>query len=339
MKKKSSKSKLFIFISLFLLVILLSGIGLYQWLLFQLSPTLTGPVSFEIPQNASLASISKLLKDIGYVRNDRVFALYLRYKELDRDIKAGQYTIENYTSLEDLSSLLTRGQEKLFTFTIPEGYTIKQIARKLATEGLVDEQAFLDLALHPPAELSRELLADFPENASLEGFLFPETYSLARPDAYRIIEMMTQQFKKVFNPELYSDKDKLGLTPYQIVILASIIEKEAQSAEEFPQVASVFYNRLRDGWRLEACSTVEYVIEKEAYVLSLEELEFDSPYNTYRVDGLPVGPIANPGARALNAALHPASTPYYFFVAKGDGTHAFSKSLEEHQRNVRKYLP
>jgi UPF0755 protein len=339
MKKKSSKSKLFIFISVFLILILITGLWGYRWLVFQLSPAVRGPVSFEIPQNANLSSITKLIKDIGYVRNDRVFALYLRYKELDRDIKAGQYTIESYTSLEDLSSLLTRGQEKLFTFTIPEGYTIKQIARKLSTEGLVDEQAFLDLALHPPAELSRDLLAEFPENASLEGFLFPETYSLARPDAYRIIEMMTQQFKKVFTPELYSDTERLGLSPYELVVLASIIEKEAQSAEEFPQVASVFYNRLRDGWRLEACSTVEYVIDKESYVLSLEELEIDSPYNTYRVDGLPVGPIANPGARAISAALNPASTPYFFFVAKGDGTHAFSKSLEEHHRNVRKYLP
>jgi UPF0755 protein len=339
MKKKTTASKLLLFFFIFLLLVVISGIIGYQWLSYQLSPVNQGPISFEISQSSSLPTITKLIKDQGYVRNDKVFALYLRYKQADRDIKAGEYSIESYTSLEDLVKILTTGQEKLFTFTIPEGFTIKQIARKLSQEGLVEEQVFLDLAMHPPDEFTLGLLDDFPEDATLEGFLFPETYSLARPDAYRIIEMMTQQFKKVFSPATLQDTAKLGLSPYEIIILASIIEKEAQSADEFPQVASVFYNRLRDGWRLEACSTVEYVIEKEAYVLSLQELEIDSPYNTYRVDGLPAGPIANPGARALNAALNPANTPYFFFVAKGDGTHAFSKTLEEHNRNVSKYLP
>ncbi len=336
MKKKSPPTKLFLVL---ILILGASAWGAYHLLFQQLSPSYQGPVSFEISPNASLNSITEMLQEKGYVKNARVFSLYLRYREVDRNIKAGEYTIEAYSSLEDLIGILTTGQEKILQFTIPEGYTIRQIAKSLSSQGFLDEEEFLDLAKNPPKELVPTLLEGFPEKSTLEGFLFPDTYRIARPNAYRVIELMVNQFQRVFSEEMQLQSNDMGFTAYELITLASVIEKETQYADEFPMVSSVFHNRIRDGWRLEACSTVEYVLEKESYVLTLEELKIDSPYNTYLYDGLPIGPIANPGLRAIQAALNPDKTPYYFFVAKGDGTHAFGRTLEEHNRNVRIYLP
>jgi UPF0755 protein len=336
MKKKSQPIKLFLII---VLILGAGAFGAYHWFFYQLSPTHLGPASFEIPKNASLYSISETLKEKGYIRDARMFSLYLRYREVDRNIKAGEYSIEAYEGLDELIALLTTGQEKILQFTIPEGYTIRQIAKSLSSQGFLDEEEFLDLAKNPPKELIPFLGEDFPEDATLEGFLFPDTYRISRPDAYRVIETMVRQFDRVFTEEMQLRSRELGFSVFDLITLASVIEKETQYADEFPMVSSVFHNRIRDGWRLEACSTVEYVLEKESYVLTLEELKIDSPYNTYLYDGLPIGPIANPGLRAIQAALNPDKTPYYFFVAKGDGTHAFGRTLEEHNRNVRVYLP
>ncbi len=337
MKFKASNS---VFIVLFVLIVLSGGIYFtFRWIGYQLGPSYTGEVEFIIESQSTLSHISNIIQEKGYVRNARLFSLYLRYKEADRQIKAGEYHIESYTSLDNLIQILMQGQERSFDFTIPEGYNMLQIARKLSQEGLVDESEFIALAKHPPSEICQDLLSDFPAETSLEGFLFPETYRITQPDARKVIDMMTRQFRKVFTFDLEERAMELGFTPFEIIVLASIIEKEAQYADEFPLVSSVFHNRLKDGWKLEACSTVEYVIEKESYVLSLEELKIDSPYNTYLYSGLPKGPIANPGQRAIIAALYPESSPYYFFVARGDGTHAFSKTLSEHLRNVQRYLP
>ncbi len=339
MKKNGLIRKLIVSLTVILLI---AGIGLFsafQWIKLQLQPTYQGSIAFEIQKDTTLAQVAQKLESLGYVRNARVFTYYLRYKDVDRNIKAGEYKIEAYTSLDDLIKVLVTGQEKTYRFTVPEGFHHRQIANKLSAEGLMNAEEFKQWVHHPPDEILSKLPESIPENASLEGFLFPETYFIARPDAFRIIDLMTSQFSQIFTEEMLERSHELGFTLHEIITLASIIEREAQYYDELALVSSVFHNRLRDGWLLQACSTVEYVTEKEGYVLTLEELQIDSPYNTYMYSGLPKGPIANPGLSSIMAALYPDSSNYYFFVAKGDGTHAFSRTLEEHNRNVRRYIP
>jgi UPF0755 protein len=224
--------------------------------------------------------------------------------------------------------------------TIAEGYTLSQIAQLLDDLRIVDKKAFLQKASSPAFIFSLGLshLATSKTGMTLEGFLFPNTYHLVKEmTPEEVIQMMVHQFKKVFGPEEVARAIQLGITPREVVILASIIEKEASLPEEKPLVSAVFHNRLRKRIPLQSDPTVIYGIKNFNGNLTKADLQRPTPYNTYLIPGLPPAPICNPGKDSIVTALYPSPVSYIYFVSKNDGSHYFSSNIEEHNRAVWKY--
>jgi UPF0755 protein len=228
---------------------------------------------------------------------------------------------------------LVSGEVKLYKITIPEGYNIAQIASLTAEAGFGEREKFIAAATDASFAREKGIEAD-----TFEGYLFPDTYFFPRgTDSRKIIATMVDRFRSVFKPEWKDQGQVLGFTIHQIITLASIIEKETGVASERPIISSVFHNRLKKRMRLESDPTVIYGIKNFNGNLTRKHLATKTPYNTYRIKGLPRGPIANPGLESIHAALHPANTPYIYFVSKKDKTHQFSTNLKDHNKAVRKY--
>lgn len=329
--------KLFSKILIFIVSIIFLGTLFYSYLIYSLTPESDRVYEFEIYKNESLENIGKKLQDMNIIKDTNMFKLYLKLNDKDTKIKAGKYRIENIKNIDELISILEKGQEKLIKYTIPEGYTIEQIAEKLSEMKIVDKNEFINLSQRKGNEFNFKFSGEV-KDGNLEGFLFPDTYLISEPDARKVILQMLGGFEVAFNDDMRNRAIAQNMSVKEVVTLASIVEREAKLDSERPIIASVFLNRLKAGWKLEACSTVEYVVKKNAKVLSLEDLEIDSPYNTYKYSGLPPTPICNPGKKSILAVLYPADTQYFYFVSKGDGSHAFSKTFAEHEENIRKYL-
>jgi UPF0755 protein len=229
-----------------------------------------------------------------------------------------------------------------FDITIPEGWRMEQIAEeyeRLGGEG--GAQAFLE-AVKGIDRSQFDFLADVPPDASLEGFLFPDTYRFDGRDPKQNVATMLTNFGNKYTPEMRQRTQQMGLTIYDVVTVASLVEREAQLPEERPTIADIYLSRWEQNWKLDADPTVQYALgtPKDWWPkLSGDDLFYDSPYNTYQRDGLPPGPIANPGFASIQAVLFPDDTPYMYFVAKGDtGEHAFAVTAEEQAANVETYL-
>lgn len=323
---------------LLLIVFFLAVSGCCYFFKVQMQPFKPGAPAVEvlIPTGASTTAIASILVDQGIIRSPLIFRLVTYAYGLDRQLKSGHYLISPGLSLPEIIRVLVNGEVQEVEFTVPEGYTVKQIAALLQQKGLVREEEFLEAATE---DYPFEFLQDLPPGSEpLEGFLYPDTYrvSLGTPPR-EIIMMMLNRFNQVYR-EIYVESDiSQKYSTREIVTLASIIEREARLDGERPIVASVFVNRMDRGMRLESCATVEYLLPEPKPVLTYEDLQIDSPYNTYRVDGLPPGPIANPGRASLLAALKPARSDYLYFVAKPDGSHHFSRTLSEHNQAVLRY--
>jgi UPF0755 protein len=221
----------------------------------------------------------------------------------------------------------------LYRVTIPEGYNLKQIAQAIETSGLATYDHFLQAATDPEFARKKGIPAD-----TFEGYLFPDTYLFPRnTNPHRIITAMADRFEGIFTPRWETRAQQLGFSVHQIVTLASMIEKETGDPSERPIISSVFHNRLRKKMRLESDPTVIYAIADFNGNLTRKHLQTYTAYNTYKIFGLPPGPIASPGQKALKAALYPADTNFLFFVAKRDGTHHFSTTISGHNKAVRKY--
>lgn len=277
----------------------------------------------------STRRIAGELKAAGVIRSTYAFVIWHRFHH-QRSLKAGEYLFERTANSREIHDRLARGDIYVHTVVIPEGYTIFDIAQAMQEAGLASRQEFLDVAMSDTG-----LISDLaPEAKTLEGYLFPATYKFTRTQtAQDMVAVMVKQFRQVA-------KD-IGLTAdiHKTVTMASIIEKETAVPEERPIVASVYYNRLTRNIALQADPSVIYAkLLQGTYTGALhhEDLRVDSAYNTYRYPGLPPGPISNPGKTSLDAALHPASTDYYYFVSDGNSHHRFSRSLEEHNHNVAK---
>jgi UPF0755 protein len=225
---------------------------------------------------------------------------------------------------------IVRGEVLLHQITFPEGYTMKQMAEILNSRGLARADRFIATASNP-AFVQKLNIPAF----TLEGYLFPDTYQFARNlPVENILSSLVERFDQHFGPAQDEKADQLGFTRHQVVILASVVEKETAVAEERPMIAGVFLNRLKKGIRLQSDPTVIYGLKNFNGNLTRAHLETDTPYNTYTRRGLPAGPICTPGAESIRAVLNPASTAYLYFVAKKDGTHHFSTSLVEHNAAV-----
>lgn len=289
-----------------------------------------------IEPGTDAGSILERLERREVLPDARLARAWLVYGMGDPPLKAGEYRFEGPHAPVDVLAKLARGDVLLRRVTVVEGLTLEETARALADAGFGREDAFL-LAMRDPAPV-----ADLdPEAETLEGYLFPETYSFARGASEReIVATMVRTFREALERDLRPLLEVRSWTVRELVTLASLVEKEAKVDEERPLVAAVYANRLEEGMGLYADPTVIYALKRRDVWdgnLTREHLELDSPYNTYRYGGLPPGPIASPGLGSLRAAAEPADVPYLYFVSRNDGTHVFARSLQEHNANVRRW--
>jgi UPF0755 protein len=286
-----------------------------------------------VPAGSGVNALSGTLTRRGIIDNALKFRLLFFLKNRHARIKTGEYRLSAAMSPLEIIGILVRGDVLLHKLTVPEGLNIKQIARLVDQSGLAGGDAFLRAATDPDFVAALGIKAD-----TAEGYLFPETYFFpSSVSAETIIKAMTDRFQTVFTQEWRRRAQELGFSVHEIVTLASIIEKETAIPEERPLIASVFHNRLSRDMRLESDPTVIYGIADFDGNLTRAHLNTMTPYNTYRIKGLPPGPIANPGRASLAAALYPADTAYLYFVATGKGSHYFSTRFADHNRAVRKY--
>ncbi len=289
----------------------------------------------ELPAGAGTRAIGEKLVDAGVVRDTLTFRVALWRSGIARQLKAGESRFDRPMSALDVVRKIARGEVYLRPVTFPEGLTIDDMA------AIFEAHGFGKAAQFRAAAADRSLIADLdPQARDLEGYLFPETYTLPRRASARdLVKMMVHRFRQVFAP-MQADAEREGMSVRDVVTLASIVEKETGKPDERPVVAAVYLNRLRIRMGLQCDPTVIYALRRAGRYngnLTREDLAWQSPYNTYLHAGLPPGPIAAPGRSSLDAAVHPAQADYLYFVSRNDGSHVFARSLEEHNRNVFRY--
>lgn len=347
----------FAFLLLLILAVIVVGVALF--LVYYARPPIARQaqvggkpveVVFEVQPGETTSDIAMHLAEEGLIRVPLIFQLYARVVGLDSQLEAGRYVLRSDMNLDEILQTLTEAPgEPEVSLTLREGLRLEQVVISL------DEQA-----IAPAAELEQALtltytydfLADRPAGATLEGYLFPDTYRI--PQSYtatQVIDFLLRAFDGKFTPAMREQAAEKDMTIFEVVTLASIVEREAILDGERPIIASVYLNRLDIGMALDADPTVQYAMgynqrqERWWPTIYFDELgvenlsQYDHPYNTYYHAGLPPGPICSPGLASLQAVLEPADTNYLFFVAKGDGSHAFAETLEEHNANVARYQP
>jgi len=325
-----------------ILVIVLAILGGAGW--FWLRARITTPyrgfsepeIFVELPSGTSVAGIADKLAEAGVVPDALTFRLAARFNHYDRHLQAGEYRFADPATPGDVAARLARGDVYKHPVTFPEGLTIHEMAAIFDRSGLGTAADF------EAAAANTTLVAEIdPDAASLEGYLFPDTYTLPRhTDAAGVVKAMVSGFLKAFDTPLRNDAVAQNMSAHDVVTLASIIEKETAGPEERPIVSAVYRNRLKLGMALQCDPTVIYGLMLAGRWdgnIRKNDLDMDSPYNTYRHAGLPPGPIASPGRASLQAALHPAPVDYLYFVSRNDGTHVFASTLAEHNKNVSKY--
>jgi UPF0755 protein len=316
-------------------VALLGAVAVAGSLRWALSPALVSapPAIFDVRPGVSLGLVARDLESRGLIRSSAAFTLLARYRQLDGALQVGEYELSAALAPGEILTRIVEGRVVVYEVVIPEGLTAARVALRLEAAGLSDAADFSAFAFNPASAGSLGV-----EGATLEGYLFPDTYRLPRGLGVReVAEVLVDEFLEVWR-EIEPQARRQELSMLEVVTLASIIEKETAAPEERPLIASVFRNRLKRGMRLETDPTVIYGISDFDGNLRRRDLEnAANPYNTYQIPGLPPGPIANPGADALRAAVNPAESDYLFFVSRNDGTHVFSKTYSEHVRAVDQY--
>jgi len=293
------------------------------------------PILIDIPRGATSESIGEALYAAGLVRSARVFAIAARLRGVGGSLQEGEYRLSPAMPLLDIVETLARGDVVLRRVTIPEGFTAGDTVEALVAAGIGTRAGLTDLVTGGAAHFSYPFLRDDPKQ-SLEGYLFPDTYLIPHRLADRdVIGLFLRRFAAVVVPRWQQTAPERPLR--EVIIMASLIEREAKVPAERPVIASVLYNRLAQGMRLEVDASVLYALGRHKDVVTFDDLRVDSPYNTYRYAGLPPGPIANPGLAAIAAALTPAQTSYLFYVARADGSHVFSRTFREHLDAIKKY--
>jgi UPF0755 protein len=287
----------------------------------------------EIPPGSSQAAMGRRLADAGVVRSETVFRLAVWMRGAGRRLQAGEYRFDTAMSPAEVADKIRRGDVFLQAITFREGLTIRQMSELYEGRGFGRASEFV-----AAARSGTRIAALDPHASDLEGYLFPDTYSLPRrTTAEQLVERMVVAFEKVMTADLRGQAAARGMSVRELVTLASLVEKETGKPEERPLVSAVYHNRLKIKMALYCDPTVIYALERAGRYtgnLTRDDLQFDSPYNTYRYAGLPPGPIAAPGRASLEAAANPADVPYLYFVSRNDGSHVFAETLDEHNRNV-----
>jgi UPF0755 protein len=303
------------------------------------------PVTFVIESGETAIDIAARLEDQGLVSDGELFRRYVQYHGLDAGIEAGTFTLRQTMTIPEIALALQQGRRPERVLTLQEGLRLEQAATVVASQMGVPRDEFLALVTTgwQDAGLAWPFLGDLPAGATLEGYLFPDTYRLPEEaSSLDVLNRLLETYDSRVTSEMRAAVANQGLTAREMMILASIVEREAVLAEERPLIAAVYHNRLKAGWFLNADPTIQYAIGRQGEtgdwwpVLTLDDLEFASPYNTYRNLGLPPGPICSPGLASIQAVAYPAETDYFFFLAdceKNDGSHLFAVTEEEHLAN------
>lgn len=289
-------------------------------------------VIYEVPDGAMLRGVSEDLEKRGLLRSAKVFEFIARRSERGGAIKTGKYRLNASMSPDEILEVLVSGKTASWTLTFPEGLTLKQCAAIVEKNQVGSAAEFLRITQKEGHKYGKI----FPN--SLEGYFFPDTYTLPLDcDVPELVKIASARFEEMALP--YHTKNS-PLSLKDTIILASLVEREAQVPSERPVIAGVYINRLRDGMKLECDATVQYALGVQKEFLLYKDLEIDSPYNTYKYPGLPAGPICSPGLASIKAACSPAHTEYYYYVrndVKGDGSHVFGRNFREHQDNILRY--
>ncbi|HYQ47466.1 MAG TPA: endolytic transglycosylase MltG [Thermodesulfovibrionales bacterium] len=322
------KSFLFMLIATLLLLLLYAAAEL-----FLPAQQITRNLEIEIPKGTTFRQAVELLRNQNLIRDRRIFLIAARLTGSDRKIRAGYYSLWTGMSPFDILRVLLKGKIVEYEVKILEGDSLVEIAEAFARTGIISSAEFMDLAK------DSDILAYHNISApSLEGYIFPDTYTIPKGmDAKDAIDTMIARMREKYTEKLAARAREIGMTENQVLTLASIIEKEAVIDSERSVISAVYHNRLRKNMPLQADPTSIYGIKSSKEKITLNDLKRKTPYNTYSIKGLPPGPIASPGLKSIVAALYPDNVPYLYFVAQDDRSHRFAESEKEHAENVRLY--
>ncbi len=319
-----------IVVAVIALIVLFCAVGFFIVLRDSGGVDIESDITVEVPNGAGAAAVAELLAENGVIKYPAVFRLESKLGGYDGQYQPGAVTVRSGMSYGDILNALVTSDRDTVRVVIPEGYEITQIVTALHDAGLSGADDFMDAL--DPSLYDYKFLEGLPDReVKLEGYLFPATYEI--PSTYTgrdIVNLMLKTFDNMFKQEYYDRAAEMGMTVDEIVTMASIVERETNADSERAKVAGVFYNRKNSGMKLQSCATVQYVLGERKPVLSIADTEIDSPYNTYKYAGLPVGPICNPGEECIKAALYPEATDAYYFCLSKSGEHIFSATYEEH---------
>ena len=292
-------------------------------------------VYVQIKPGMGITEISNMLENKKVIDNKLIFWLAARFNGVEDQVKTGNYALSKSMDARDVLRIFVAGKTSVIRFTVPEGFSVRDIAKRLDDEGIMSENDFLAAAKdYAPYDY---ITKNKNEIYRVEGFLFPATYEIEpgiEPKA--LIRMMTAAFDERFTADMRAEAARRGMTIKEIITLASLVEKEARYADDRPIIAQVFWTRLDINMPLQSDTTIQYLLDAPKEEVSIKDTEMESPYNTYQHYGLPPGPIANPGMEAIEAVLSPADTDYLYFVADHDGHNHYAMTYSEHQENVRR---
>jgi UPF0755 protein len=314
---------------LVMLFLLLEG----WWILSVPGPLRSGPRVVDVPAHKGVVEVAEILDEAGVIQSRVGFVLLALARGSFRSLKAGEYQIPKGSNTVRVLEQIAGGLVLQHTVVFQEGSTLGELARQLQAERLIPAEELLRVGKDPVFLKTLDIQAD-----SVEGYLFPDTYQFVKgmtPE--EILARMVARMRDKVSADMLAEARDRGLTLHQTLTLASIIEKEAVEASEMPLISAVFWNRMKKDMPLQADPTVQYAVGKDRRRLTREDLQVDSPYNTYRRQGLPPGPIASPGRAAIQAAVRPARVGYLYFVALDDRHHTFSTNLADHNAAVARY--
>lgn len=327
-------------------IIAFSGYLFIKSALSPVNPDSDEQVKIEIPLGSSTSTIAQILEDNGVINNALIYQFYVKFANKP-NLQAGSYSLSPSMTLDEITDRLVAGENALFTITIPEGYNVTQIAEKFASELHFSSKEFLEVAnnreyikkLMDKYSVLQEEILDGEIKTPLEGYLYASTYSFyeKEPTIESIIEEMVSQTEKVITPYM-EQIEKSDFSLHEIITFASLVEKEANKEEQRKEIAGVFYNRLEKDMRLQTDPTVAYAMGEHLEITLYKDLEVDSPYNTYQIHGLPIGPIANFSESSLDAVLNPKDTNYLYFLHDKEGNIHYAETNDEHNKNRQKYL-
>lgn len=291
--------------------------------------TIDDQVVITIQPGMSTSDIGDLLFKQNIIKSVILFRVVAKIENMENSLQAGEYAFSKGMTTQQVVRMIAHGETAYRQITIPEGYTVKQIAQLIQEQKLGDSSKFKSLAQNYSPFPYMETKPSVGYKA--EGYIFPDTYRVPRgTNEAQLLNMMMTQFDQKFTNEMRDRAVSLGLSISEVVTLASLVEKEAQLDQDRPIIARVFLNRLKQDMPLQSCATIQYIIGYPKAELTVEDTQIKSAYNTYLHNGLPPGPIANPGVASLNAVLYPAESDYLYFVADKQGAHHFSQTYEEH---------